>query len=115
MSKRARVRLPESNQLEERRERERERAEHLARGLYYVTQGRRRPKGWALAHNHVLHTKTMRNGWNGFRYFWVADRSGWSRCHCGWRPDRGVHYSKRPNTKTMKWGELSALIAADDD
>jgi hypothetical protein len=44
------------------------------------------------SHNHILHGKNTRNGINGFRYFWIKDRSDWSVCRCGWRPDWGVHY-----------------------
>jgi hypothetical protein len=57
-------------------------------------QGRKRPKGWLLAHNHIRHGKNTGNGVNGFRYFWIASREGWKLCRCGWRPDLGPHYSK---------------------
>jgi hypothetical protein len=62
--------------------------------LIYVAPGRRRPEGWAQAHNEVLHGKNTVNGVNGFRYFWLKSRKGWSVCRCGWRPDWGVHYCK---------------------
>jgi hypothetical protein len=55
----------------------------MAAGLLYVAQGRRRPQGWSLAHNRILHSKNARNGVNGFRYFWLAPGHGWSVCKCG--------------------------------
>jgi hypothetical protein len=64
--------------------------------MLYIGQGRRRPKGWLLAHNHILHGKNTRNGVNGFRYFWIASREGrWKLCRCGWRPDLGPHYTQQ--------------------
>jgi hypothetical protein len=74
----------------------------LENGMLYVASGRRRPKGWVLAHNHIRHGKNTTNGVNGFRYFWCADRTGWSVCRCGWRPDWGVHYSKVPRVKILQ-------------
>ena len=76
-------------------------SEELKNGMVYVARGRRRPKGWVLAHNHILHGKNTRNGVNGFRYFWIAD-TDWSICHCGWRPDWGRHYSAVPHQKILK-------------
>jgi hypothetical protein len=71
--------------------------------MLYIGQGRRRPKGWLLAHNHILHGKNTRNGVNGFRYFWIASREGsWKLCRCGWRPDLGPHYSKNPKRELLK-------------
>jgi hypothetical protein len=52
-----------------------------------------RPEGWHLAHNNVRHTARTRDGTHGFRYFYRADVSGWTLCHCGWRPELGVHYA----------------------
>jgi len=73
-------------------------------GVLYVRSGLRRPPGWVLAHNHILHGKNTRNGVNGFRYFWVEDpkRDGFLVCRCGWRPDWGKHYSAYPNVKILK-------------
>jgi hypothetical protein len=69
---------------------------HAMTKMSYIGQGRRRPKGWLLAHNHIRHAKNTRNGANGFRYFWIASREGgWKLCRCGWRPDLGPHYSKK--------------------
>jgi hypothetical protein len=68
--------------------------EELAAGMAYVQRGRGRPKGWLLAHNHIQHGRYTRQSVNGFRYFWIASREGWSFCRCGWRPDLGPHYSK---------------------
>lgn len=81
---------------------EKECAEH--HGMPYVRSGLRRPQGWALAHNRVLHGKNTGNGVNGFRYFWMADpkASGFSECRCGWRPDWGKHYSTRARQKILK-------------
>jgi len=71
--------------------------------MLYIGQGRRRPKGWLLAHNRILHGKNTRNGVNGFRYFWIASREGgWKLCRCGWRPDLGPHYSKNPKRELLK-------------
>jgi hypothetical protein len=74
----------------------------LAADIAYVLPGRRRPPNWFLAHNHVLHGRNTRSGINGFRAFWVADRSGWQPCRCGWRPDLGEHYSKNPDQQLLK-------------
>ena len=69
----------------------------------YIGQGRRRPKGWLVAHNHIRHGKNTRNGVNGFRYFWIASREGgWKLCGCGWRPDLGQHYSKNPKARAPR-------------
>ena len=64
----------------------------LEHGMLYVNSGLRRPKGWALAHNDILHGKSTLNGINGFRYFWIAEcaKPHWVVCKCGWRPDWGV-------------------------
>jgi hypothetical protein len=71
--------------------------------MLYIGQGRRRPKGWLLAHNHIRHGKNTRNDVNGFRYFWIASREGsWKLCRCGWRPDLGPHYSKNPDRELFK-------------
>jgi hypothetical protein len=70
-------------------------------GQIYVARGRTRPEGWALAHNHIRHGKNARNSIRGFRYFWLKSHEGWSVCHCGWRPELGVHYSKHPNAKIL--------------
>jgi hypothetical protein len=71
--------------------------------MLYIGQGRRRLKGWLLAHNHIRHGKNTRNGVNDFRYFWIASREGsWKLCRCGWRPDLGPHYSKNPKRKLLK-------------
>src|SRR4051794_16293383 len=77
-------------------------AEEMAAGMLYVARGRRRPKGWVLAHNRILHSKNARNGHNGFRYFWRAPGHAFSVCKCGWRPDLGTHYSSRPRQKCVK-------------
>ena len=34
--------------------------------------------------------------------FWLAPGHGWRKCHCGWRPDWGVHYSQVPRQKLLK-------------
>jgi ABC transporter substrate binding protein len=71
--------------------------------MLYIGQGRKRPKGWLLAHNHIRHGKNTRNGVDGFRYFWIASHEGsWKLCHCGWRPDLGPHYSKNPDRELFK-------------
>src|SRR4029450_1314545 len=71
--------------------------------MLYIGQGRRRPKGWLLAHNDIRHGKNTRNGVNCFRYFWIASREGsWKLCRCGWRPDLGPHYSKNPKRELLK-------------
>jgi hypothetical protein len=74
----------------------------LKLGMLYVKRGRRRPPGWILVHNRVLHSKNTVQGVNGFRYFWAAPHEGWKVCRCGWRPDWGVHYSAFPNVKVLK-------------
>lgn len=98
----------------EARAKAKRKAEHLqgemAAGLLYVARGRRRPKGWALAHNHILHSKNASNGANGFRYFWLAPGHGWSVCKCGWRPDLGTHYSGRPRQKCVKCMRFVATL-----
>lgn len=76
--------------------------DELYAGMVYAAPGRQQPEGWFLAHNHVMHGKNTRNGVNGFRYFWIKDRSKWSACLCGWRPELGEHYSKRPEQKLLK-------------
>ena len=58
------------------------------------------PEGWFLAHNpvRVIHPEQS-HGVNGFRRFWISPkkkREGWHLCKCGWRPDKGPHYSKLP-------------------
>lgn len=59
-----------------------------------IIYGGKRPKGYVLAHNDVLHAKNTVHGQRGFRRFWLApDQEGWSVCLCGWR---GKHYSKVP-------------------
>jgi hypothetical protein len=81
----------------------REWEESLAKGMLYVRGRLRRPKGWRLAHNHMMHTKTTGQGVNGFRYFWIAPEvKGFSVCRCGWRPKLGKHYSTRPNQPLVK-------------
>jgi hypothetical protein len=70
--------------------------------------GGRHPKDYLLAHNPVqpIHVEQP-HGWNGFRVMWIPpewrDRKNnpWRVCKCGWRPDRGKHYSSslRPPRK----------------
>jgi hypothetical protein len=50
--------------------------------MIYVDRGRRR-LNCALAHNYILQGENTVNGVNGFRYFWLADRAGWSVRRCG--------------------------------
>jgi hypothetical protein len=44
--------------------------------MLYIGQGRKRSKGWLLAHNHIRHGNNTRNGVNGFRYFWIGCAKG---------------------------------------
>jgi hypothetical protein len=62
-----------------------------------VGRGKRRPKGWFLAHNHADHLAYTKQGENGFRYFWIAPAKarGFKVCKCGWRPDWGRYYSAK--------------------
>jgi hypothetical protein len=42
-----------------------------------VQRGQALPKGWLLAHKHILHGKNTRQGGvNGIGYFWIASREG---------------------------------------
>lgn len=59
----------------------------------------KRPSRHVLLHNHVRRTVDMRQGQNGFR-FWYDDLGRYTesspptyiKCECGWRPDFGTHY-----------------------
>jgi hypothetical protein len=73
------------------------------RGFFYPEHGRKPPEGWLLAHNRVDHGARTRHGTRGFRYFWLdpARAAGWEVCHCGWRPELGVHYARNSDDQTM--------------
>jgi hypothetical protein len=61
---------------------------------------RKVPEGRVLAHNHVMHTKGMPHGLNGFRCFtWPKGKQPrhFVRCPCGWS---GLpHYAWREHVK----------------
>jgi hypothetical protein len=66
---------------------------------------RRRPRrGEVLAHNHVMHTRDMLHGANGFRWFSMILGPGWAKCPCGWRPDLGEHYAAGSHVRI--WRQL---------
>jgi hypothetical protein len=68
--------------------------------------GGKRPSDWVLAHNTVRPEDVdTRDGWNGFRRFWISpekkkemEKNGLRLCNCGWRPELGPHYSALAET-----------------
>ena len=57
-------------------------------------EGRRPREGEVLYHNHVVHTRRMAGGRNGFRFHCAPKPPpGFKVCPCGWRAEWGVHYA----------------------
>ena len=75
---------------------------------------RRRPrtKSEILCHNHVVHTRDMHNGFNGFRWFVALAGGRWKECPCGWRPDLGVHHAASDHVKW--WRGLRKRLGSQD-
>ena len=77
--------------------------------LRYHSRPRR---GEILAHNHVTHTRTMKHGINGFRWFSMPLEPGWEVCPCGWRPDLGVHYARAGHVEW--WRDIHQRLGSQD-
>jgi len=67
-----------------------------------VYWGSKHPKDYLLAHNPVRPVEMdQAHGIRGFRVMWIPPEyltsHGFKVCDCGWRPEKGNHYSvERP-------------------
>jgi hypothetical protein len=55
--------------------------------MYYFREGTKNFKarpGMVVVHNHVMHSKDMPNGWNGFRVWQQVSNKRTVKCRCGW-------------------------------
>jgi hypothetical protein len=87
--------------------------------------GGRRPKDYALAHNHIMHTTATIHGERGFRRFWIPPQwigDRFVECPCGWGGK--THYAskyhvdywheriKRLGSLDAAYNEIDKLLAA---
>jgi hypothetical protein len=83
--------------------------------------GGKRPKGYLLAHNHVMHTNATRHGTRGFRRFWIPPQwvgDNWEECPCGWH-NGDTHYARKDHIVVWRedlnrLGSLEAVYAEYD-
>jgi hypothetical protein len=75
---------------------------------------RRRPRDESeiLCHNHIIHTRDMDHGVDGFRWFTCLKGGDWEVCPCGWCPDLGVHHAAPDHTKW--WRALHKRLGSQE-
>ena len=76
-------------------------------GSYYLRPGFKKLRpGMIVVHNHVMHTKGMPLGLNGFRAWQQMPAKDRVRCRCGWH---GIeHYRVRGlGGKSFTWDEIA--------
>jgi hypothetical protein len=83
----------------------------MSTGMYYLRPNfKKLRRGMIVVHNHIMHTKDMPLGLNGFRAWQQKPAKDRVRCHCGWR--NIDHYRVRGigSGRCFSWAEIEKAM-----